>query len=518
MTAQTLPAIGIDLGTTYSALAKLDDTGRPTTVINAEGDLLTPSVVLFEGNNVVVGKEAIKALATEAEHVALCPKRDLGARAYHKSFQGRQYPPEALQAWVLKKMKDDAQRVIGPFERVVITVPAYFDEVRRKSTQDAGYMAGLDVMDIINEPTAAAVAFGFREGFLTPDGSSAQPRNILVYDLGGGTFDVTVMEIRGNQFTALATDGDVSLGGQDWDQRLVDFVAEEFIRQHKLDPREDQNTVGRLWRECEDAKRTLSARSKTSVGCDYKGHAIRIEVTRQKFEEITHDLLDRTQFTTRQSLQAAGLAWNDIDRVLLVGGSTRMPMVQEMLQKLSGKKPDASVSADEAVAHGAALRAGLILAQSSGQPPKFHIRNVNSHSLGVVAMDPKTKRKRNAILIPRNTPLPITAKRVFKTEREGQKSILVSIVEGESANPEDCSQIGKCTVRNLPPGLPAQTPIEVRFRYLENGRLTVTVSVEGTDQTLQHELARENSLTPEQLDMWRQYISGIAPGAGPAIS
>jgi molecular chaperone DnaK len=516
MTAQSLPAIGIDLGTTYSALARLDDNGRPTTIINAEGDLLTPSVVLFEGNNVVVGKEAIKALATEAEHVALCPKRDLGARAYHKAFQGRKYPPEALQAWVLKKLKDDAQRVIGPFERVVVTVPAYFDEVRRKATQDAGYMAGLDVMDIINEPTAAAVAFGFREGFLTPDGASTQPRNILVYDLGGGTFDVTVMEIRGNQFTALATDGDVCLGGQDWDQRLVDYVAEEFIRQHKLDPREDQNTVGRLWRECEDAKRTLSARMKTTVGCDYKGHAIRIEVTRLKFEEITHDLLDRTTFTTRQSLQAAGLAWSDLDRVLLVGGSTRMPMVQEMLQKLSGKKPDASVSADEAVAQGAALRAGLILAQSNGQPPKFHIRNVNSHSLGVVAMDPKTKRKRTAILIPRNTPLPITAKRIFKTEREGQKSILVNIVEGESANPEDCSQIGKCTVRNLPPRLPAQTPIEVRFRYLENGRLTVTVSVEGTDKTLQHELARENSLTPEQLDMWRQYISGIAPGAGPA--
>ena len=512
----SIPAIGIDLGTTFSALARLDETGRPITIPNGEGDLLTPSVVLFEGNNVVVGKEAVKALVTDADHVAQSPKRDLGHRVFHRAFAGRQYPPEAMQAWILKKLKDDCGRMIGQFNRVVITVPAYFDEVRRKSTQDAGYMAGLEVMDIINEPTAAAVAFGFREGFLNAQGMATEPKNILVYDLGGGTFDVTVMEIRGNQFTALSTDGDVQLGGQDWDQRLVDFVAEEFIRQHRLDPREDPNTAGRLWRDCEDAKRTLSARMKSSIACDYKGKAVRIEVSREKFDEITHDLMDRTMFTTRQALQAAALTWNDIDRVLMVGGSTRMPMVRAAIQKLSGKAPDHSVSADEAVAHGAALRAGLILAQAEGEPPRFHIRNVNSHSLGVVATDPKTRRKRNAIVIPRNTPLPVMAKRTFKTEKAEQKSILVQIIEGESASPDDCSQVGRCAVKNLPVSLPAQTPIEIRFRYLENGRLTVTVQVEGTDKTLQHEIARENSLTPEQLDAWRQYVTGIPPGAGPS--
>jgi molecular chaperone DnaK len=512
----SIPAIGIDLGTTYSALARLDESGRPITIPNGEGDLLTPSVVLFEGNHVVVGKEAVKALVTDADHVAQSPKRDLGHRVYHRAFAGRQYPPEAMQAWILKKLKDDCGRMIGEINRVVITVPAYFDEVRRKSTQDAGYMAGLDVMDIINEPTAAAVAFGFREGFLNAEGMATEPKNILVYDLGGGTFDVTVMEIRGNQFTALATDGDVQLGGQDWDQRLIDFVAEEFIRQHRLDPREDANTAGRLWRDCEDAKRTLSARTKSSIACDYKGHAVRVEITREKFDEITHDLMDRTMFTTRQALQAAALTWNDIDRVLMVGGSTRMPMVRGAIQKLSGKAPDHSVSADEAVAHGAALRAGLILAQAEGEPPRFHIRNVNSHSLGVVATDPKTRRKRNAIVIPRNTPLPVMAKRTFKTEKADQRSILVQIVEGESASPDDCSQVGRCTVKNLPGGLSAQTPIEIRFRYLENGRLTVTVQVEGTDKTLQHEIARENSLTSEQLDAWRQYIAGIPPGTGPS--
>jgi molecular chaperone DnaK len=266
-----------------------------------------------------------------------------------------------------------------------------------------------------------------------------------------------------------------------------------------------------LWRECEDAKRTLSARQKASIACDYRGEAVRVEVTRDQFHEMTQDLLDRTAFTTRQTLQAAGLNWEQIDRVLMVGGSTRMPGVFDMLQKLSGKEPDCSISPDEAVAHGAALHAGILLDRYEGKSPNFRIRNVNSHSLGVVATDTNTKRPRNAILIPRNTPLPVAAKRVFKTHKAGQRSILVQIVEGESNSPDDCVQIGKCAVRGLPANLPAQTPIEVRFRYEENGRLTVFVSVAGTDKQLKHEISRENSLTQDQLDSWRQYIAGMPP-------
>ena len=508
-------AVGIDLGTTFSAVAYLDDLGRPQTLMNAEGDKLTPSVLLFEGDEVVVGKEAVKAMATEMERVAECAKRELGVRIFHKVLGGRQYPPESLQAWVLNKLRQDAQHQIGPFQKVVITVPAYFDEVRRKATQDAGYIAGFEVMDIINEPTAAAVAFGFQQGFMNADSDGGERQRILVYDLGGGTFDVTVMEVGGHEFRALATDGDVQLGGRDWDQRLVDYVAEEFIRNFGVDPREEPNTQGRLWRECEDAKRTLSARQKASISCDYQGHAVRVEVSRQQFHEMTQDLLDRTAFTTRQTLQAGGLSWDDIDRVLLVGGSTRMPAVTEMLRNLSGKDPDRSISPDEAVASGAALHAGLLLSRFEGKSPAFKIRNVNSHSLGVVATDAKTGRPRNAVLIPRNTPLPVTAKRVFKTQKHGQKSILVKIVEGESATPDDCSQLGKCTVRDLPADLPAQTPIEVRFHYKENGRLTVTVKVQGTDTRLQHEITRENSLTQDQLDSWRQYVSGL-PATAPS--
>jgi molecular chaperone DnaK len=238
-----------------------------------------------------------------------------------------------------------------------------------------------------------------------------------------------------------------------------------------------------------------------------------VEVTREQFEEMTQDLLERTSFTTRQTLQAAGLQWSEIDRILLVGGSTRMPAVSQMLNKLSGMEPDRSVSPDEAVAHGAALHAGMLLDKHEGRIPPFRIKNVNSHSLGVVASDPQTKQMRNAILIPRNTALPAAAKRVFRTEKRGQRSVLVRIVEGESANPDHCSQVGKCSVRDLPAGLAKNTAIEVGFRYLENGRLSVRVNVAGTGRLLRHEIERDNSLTRDQLDGWRKYVSGLAPPA-----
>ncbi|MBM4001135.1 MAG: Hsp70 family protein [Planctomycetes bacterium] len=517
MRKQGAPAVGIDLGTTYSVAAALDASGRPRTLTNAEGDILTPSVVRFDGYDVAVGRPALDAMLTDMPNVAECPKRELGQRVFPKMIGGRQYPPEALEAWVLNKIRLDAARHVGDIEKVVITVPAYFDEVRRKATMDAGYMAGFDVMDIINEPTAAAVAFGFHEGFLRGDGaahgstSPSSSQNVLVYDLGGGTFDVTVMEIRGHDFLTLATDGDMRLGGRDWDQRLVDYVAEEFIRTYGVDPREDPHAFGRLLRACELAKRRLSSEPSATIVFEYEGCPNRTEVTRALFEELTVDLLERTLLTTRQTLEAAGIAWRDVDRILMVGGSTHMPAVPRMLEHLSGRAPDRSVSPEEAVAQGAALHAGLLLSLHAGAAPPFSIRNVNSHSLGVVAQDAKTHEERNAILIPRNTPIPADARRVFRTRHANQASIRIEIIEGESSSPADCSFVGKCSVRPLPPNLPAKTPIEVRFHYEENGRLNVRVGLPGEPTLLHHELTRENSLSQEHLDRWRHYISQVPP-------
>jgi molecular chaperone DnaK len=500
-------AVGIDLGTTYSAIAHLDDLGRPQTINNIEGEKITPSMILLDGQEIVVGKEALKAMATDMESVAACPKRDVGSPAYHRLLAGRKYPPEVLEALVLRKLAHDARQQVAEFNQVVITVPAYFDEVRRKATQDAGYIAGLDVIDIINEPTAAALAFAFQRGLLLPTGDQAPLRKVLIYDLGGGTFDVTVMKIEGRQLKTLATDGDMRLGGLDWDQRLIDYVAEQYLQQYGDDPRLDSNTLGRLWRDCEDAKRTLSTRSKTLIECHHRGHSVQVPLTREQFEAMTMDLLDRTSFTTRQALKNSGLAWKDIHHVLLVGGATRMPAVRELLKQLSGQEPDVSVSPDEAVAHGAALHAHLVLARHGGLPPPFHVTNVNSHSLGILATDAVTRQRQNAILIPRNTPLPAMARRVFLTQKENQRSVLVQIMEGESSDPRDCTPLGKCSVRDLPPDLPRHTPVDVCFQYEENGRLSVSVTLPKSGKEVKHYLARPNTLTTEEREYWRKLLA-----------
>lgn len=506
MAAKQPPPIGIDLGTTYSVLATLDVHGLPRTVLNAEGQTLTPSVVLLDGEMAVVGQEALKALATDADLVAVEPKREMGARAYHQPIQGVAWPPEVLQAFVLRKLALDAGRQLGPIDRAVITVPAYFDEVRRKATQDAGYMAGLEVLDIINEPTAAAIAFGHAHQ-QSGAADMSEPRRILVYDLGGGTFDVTVMELKPGEYTALATDGDVHLGGHDWDQRLVDFAAQHFTQQFDLDPREDENAHARLVRECEALKRTLTARTKATLAFDWRSHALRMEITREQWEQMARDLVDRTRFTVRQTLREAGLEWVDIDRVLLVGGSTRMPMVREMLRSLSGKEPDGSVAADEAVAHGAALHAAALLAKSAGQLPAFQVRNVSSHSLGVAAADPATGRPRSAVIIPRNTPLPVAARRVFHTQRDDQQSILLQILEGEGAAPDACIPLARCVVRDLPRELPARSPVDVRFQYQADGRLQVWVLAHPEKPPFEVELDRPNSLNRADLFKWRQVVT-----------
>jgi molecular chaperone DnaK len=506
-------AIGIDLGTTYSVVAHLDAHGRPTSILNAVGDVLTPSAVLLDSSGPVVGKEAILAAAMEPEKIAVCVKRDMGLRAYRKKVNGESMPPEVLSSFILRALKADAERKLGPVKHAVITVPAYFDEPRRQATMDAGRLAGLDVLDIINEPTAAALAYGYDQGFLNPRGESvsAKPLRVLVYDLGGGTFDVTIVEIQGNSFRALATDGDMTLGGKDWDEALVEIAAAAFVKQHGKNPLESPSSLLDLFLNAETAKKTLSERPKATIYVNHQGTRFKVDITREQFEEATAALLSRTRTTTEIVVRQARLTWPAIDKILLVGGSTRMPQVQRMLEELTGKKLDRSVSVDEAVAHGAALYANLRLQQKMpvAGPAPFTVTNINSHSLGIVGVDPATRRRRNQILIPKNTPLPHTVSATFKTQKPGQPRVVIRVVEGESEKPEACTPIGLCTIKGLPAHLPAGTPVRVSYSYQPNGQLQVSGEVVGHRAASQTMFQRENSLSSEQMELWTQYIDII---------
>jgi molecular chaperone DnaK len=484
--------IGIDLGTTFSAVAWVDDAGRTAMIRNAEGDLLTPSVVLFSDEETAVGKEARTATTVHPDLVAEWVKRDMGQPYYERPIRGQKVPPEVIQSCILRKLKLDAINALGECKRVVITVPAYFDEPRRKATADAAELAGLKLLDIVNEPTAAALAFGESLGYLSSDATAKHEMTVFAYDLGGGTFDATLLRLAPGNIRTLATDGDVQLGGHDWDLRLVDYVADQIQKARGSDPRKDAVAMNRVLAAVIDAKHTLSVRRRAIVRVDMRGHVVEVPVTRDQFQEMTADLLERTAFTTRQLLAAAKLRWKDVSRLLLVGGSTRMPMVVNMLRQLSGLEPDHTVNPDEAVARGAALYAAYLMHKEAhgGRHEELTIINVNSHSLGIEGIHPETLEKTNVVLIPRNTPLPAKMTQRFATKTEGQQSIAIQIMEGESSLPSECTAIGRTVIRHLPEALPKKWPVEVTFEYGANGRLTVRAMVPGTGQNAVLKLER----------------------------
>ncbi|MEW6357590.1 MAG: Hsp70 family protein [Planctomycetota bacterium] len=496
--------VGIDLGTTFSAIAYLDETGKPVTIPNREGELITPSAILFEEGNIVVGREAIRAALTDPGRVVQFIKREIGTPRYRYRVGDKSYTPEELSAMILKKLKQDAEQKIGPITDAVITVPAYFDDTRRKATQDAGRIAGLNVIDILNEPTAAALAYGV--------GKLGKDEVALVYDLGGGTFDVTLVQISGRRIQMLATDGDVRLGGKDWDDRILNHVAEKFKEETGEDPRDDAQSHNELAERVEEAKRALSERRKVRVPCSHGGHRLSVELAQEDFEHLTEDLLGRTELTTQLVIEQSGLSWDAVERVLLVGGSTRMPMVRKMLELIAGKEPDASLPADEVVAWGAAIHAGIRTMRKAGGEKVFDAKtvaslrdvveiNVNSHSLGIAAFDGKAKKRINAIIIKKNTPLPHSAKRLFRTPRtEGKAGALrIRILEGESKDPEACIQIGECLVK-LPPDLPGGSPIQISFNYDESGRIGVHALDMTRGREAKTEIIRETGMSKEEIE------------------
>jgi len=447
----------------------------------------------------------------QPENVADCVKRDMGNRCFRKPIRGESVPPPVVSSYILRRLKADAERKLGSIAGAVITVPAYFDEPRRQATIDAGRLAQLDVLQIINEPTAAAIAFGYQSGYLDPkdDLKSRQPMKVLVYDLGGGTFDVTIVEIEGNDFRAIATDGDVRLGGRDWDDKLVEIVAGRFLREHREDPRENPASLHELLAAVEVGKKTLSELKKAAIYVNHLGTRMKVDVTREEFEAATATLLQRTRTTAEIVVLQAGLTWSDIDNVLLVGGSTRMPMVGRMLEELTGRQPDRSASPDEVVAHGAALYADLIAQERGLKEGKtdFTLRDINSHSLGIVGFDKTTQQRLNSIIIPKNTPLPSAVTKRFVTAKANQRNVTIRILEGESEVPDACTQVGTCSIRDLPPDLPGGWPVHVKYAYDANGQLNVAAKLKGHEVSVRADFARDNSLSDSDLLLWGQRLT-----------
>ncbi len=548
--------VGIDLGTTFSAIAYVDGRGTPVTVKNADGHAVTPSVVMIDpARNVLVGERARETGLTRPDLVAVNFKRDMGDKFYHRLVGGREFSPEALSAIVLKKLRDDFQHQLGPVAGAVVTVPAYFGDSRRKAAEDAGRIAGLRVVDIINEPTAAALANAFRQ-YLHAGGSTIRfevaaiaataPSTTLVFDLGGGTFDVTIIRINGEQFNVLATGGDVRLGGVDFDKRLADAIADDFVRHHGVDPRDNEESYANLLTASERAKIELSTAQQVAVQLDHLGRHVAVPITRDRFNSLTSDLITRLQMSVEMLLEDALLTWDRIDDVLLVGGSSRMPMVHEMLARMSGKRPNMATAPEQIVAHGAAIHAAITqmtgsalnaaddgtrsvvqdtLTEVGGDDGedvlsifdapviaaagKVQLTDVNSHSLGVIVRSSREQRLANSIVIPNNTPLPTSRTKVFGTEAANQRIVRVLVVEGDTRDPRGCTQIGECVIRDLPKGLPLGSPVEVTFRFDKSGRIHVHARETTTQIGAEASFQRESGFDPITLDQLTDAVSQL---------
>jgi molecular chaperone DnaK len=495
-------AVGIDLGTTLSKLAYVDESGRPVLVPNAEGELLTPSVVAFTRGGVLVGRDARREALANPARAVLHVKRQMGNPAWRFKVDGETYTPEAVSAMILKKLKQDCELHIGPIHRAVITVPAYFDDSRRKATEDAGQIAGLEVIDIVNEPTASALAYGMAKS--VEDGIS------LVYDLGGGTFDVTVIEKHGNEFITLATDGDVELGGKDWDERLVNRLAEQFRKEFGCDPREDLQAVSYLWVSAEEAKKTLSRRERTNVPVSYQGHWGNYEVTREDFDSMCEDLVAVTQLTTEMVLEEAGITWEGVRRIIPTGGSVRMPMVQKLLEKMSGKTVKAEVPVDETVAAGAAIHAAVCIlhadekiselsAEAAERLGRITTVDVSAHALGLIIKDNRTLRYRNDILIPKNTRLPNSVSKTYQTAYQGQQRFVLQVVQGDAPDVSANIVIGMLEVTGLPPGRPAGTLVKVTYSYDRKGRIHVSAEDQEAGKVVSTEITRQSGMKADEV-------------------
>lgn len=463
------PFIGIDLGTTFSAIAHINEHGVPEIIENSDGERTTPSVVLFDGDEVMVGSYARDNMAVYPGQGAEFVKRHMADDLYYFEYNGRKYNASEISSFLLKKLKEDAEaRLSAPISDVVITVPAYFGHPQRVATIEAGEMAGLKVVQVINEPTAAAYSYGLHK--------LGKEQRVLVFDLGGGTFDVTVIEISGDRIEVKATNGDHQLGGKDWDDALIQYIAERFESQYGVSPYSDEGDYQALKEKVLSAKISLSNLPKVNIIYGCKGKTIKEEVTRERFEEITSRQVEQCRMLTELVLEEASYKNTDIDVVLLAGGSTRMPMVVNMLKEYFGKEPSKSLNPDECVALGAAVKAALLKKETWalpgekkvwGLPSKMEDINVTSHSFGLAVL--KDEELYNSIIIPKNTPYPHEESRSdYTTTYDDQETLDMYVLEGEAEDPRDCELVGSYQIYNIPKRPAGKTRLKVTYRYNEN--------------------------------------------------
>jgi molecular chaperone DnaK len=495
--------IGIDLGTTYSAAAVLDPSGRPLVLRNNDGQTTTPSVVLFEGGEVLVGQQAKMQRAAFPDDVVQFVKRQMGNPSWKfYGTNGDVYTPEGISALILKRLTDDADTQLGyEVKQVVITVPAYFDDAQRNATKQAGVIAGLDVLSIINEPTAAAVSFGVEQDY---EGT------VLVYDLGGGTFDVTLLKSGSGVFDIVRTDGDRNLGGFDFDNRIIQWAREEFARRTGTEFVDDDAAEAQLRDRAEQAKHRLSSSDQAPMFVSNSGKTEKLVLTRQIFEEITSSLLQRTRMLTEDLVDESGLKMSDIDKVLLVGGSTRMPMVRDMVADVTAQAPDQSIHPDEAVARGAALVADLRKAHRTGGTNSAHsivINDVVSHGLGVVCLDER-HIDTNSIIIPSNSRIPCKKSKHFWTVVDDQTEINVQVTEGDETELRYVKVLGQATLR-IPPH-PASSPVDVIFSCDIDGILHIEVTDLTIDMSLgEFEIDRQANLSQAEIERMRDAVAAL---------
>lgn len=481
--------VGIDLGTTNSVCAIMEG-GQPICIPSAEGDVLIPSVVGFSKTGErLVGAIAKRQAISNPERTIASIKRHMGTD-FKVTVDDKTYTPQEISAMILQKIKADAEAYLGfPVEKAIITVPAYFNDSERQATKDAGTIAGLEVVRIINEPTASSMAYGLDKLDHT--------ENILVWDLGGGTFDVSILELGGGVFEVKATSGNMRLGGDDWDQRIMDWLVDEFKKMHAIDLRTDRVAMQRLKEAAENAKINLSQETTTRINlpfiaADAQGPKhLDIELPRQKFQELSADLVDKTEEPAMKAMQDSGLTMGQIHKVLLVGGSTRMPAIQDKVRKLFGKEPCSDIDPDKVVAMGAAIQGGVL----AGEVKDIVLLDVTSLSLGIETVGGVFTK-----LIERNTQIPVSKSRIFTTAADGQTVVEVHVLQGERELAAHNKSLGRFELRNIPPAPRGVPQIEVLFEIDANGIVNVSAKDLATGNKQKITIQSPTNLTQEEIN------------------